>query len=356
MHPIRHKLPKELTLGLLRSAQVIEGLAVIDNKWALLNSDGHGSSNVKKAEHLAIVLVDLRSDLARMAAASSLQNEQLHLKHSSEFETKYPTVTCPPVSYPVYPPILRPLAGESYMEPYNRCLEVLKNTRDLISANHFKSRYRNHNSRSEHRVIDGFKPSWMRSHTPRKSESPVVQPKSISKQDVLNPSHTIARPPTLEHVFSTLSSVSTAPSQPCMPNGHDHFLAQSVPNNPPSISIVWDHALEPEHSKAGLKRALNRAKIRGTRLPSELQKLGKSPLLMVSESSLYDEIRKQFECDALNVQLDKLLMQYSTKAFGEEMVVVQNLDSELWADTKAALSDPANSNFVLRVGFFADEV
>ncbi|KAH0397316.1 hypothetical protein KCU89_g8404, partial [Aureobasidium melanogenum] len=116
-----------------------------------------------------------------------------------------------------------------------------------------------------------------------------------------------------------------------------------------------DHDLESECIKSGLRRALNRAQARGVDPPSELQKLRKDPRQMVEEPLLYEQIRIQFRCQFLGIDLSKLLLQYTTSAFGDSMTVKQNLQDEPWSDTQAALTDPANGNFVFRVGFFAVE-
>lgn len=76
---------------------------------------------------------------------------------------------------------------------------------------------------------------------------------------------------------------------------------------------------------------------------------------MVEEPLLYEQIRIQFRCQFLGIDLSKLLLQYTTSAFGDSMTVKQNLQDEPWSDTQAALTDPANGNFVFRVGFFAVE-
>jgi len=76
---------------------------------------------------------------------------------------------------------------------------------------------------------------------------------------------------------------------------------------------------------------------------------------MIEEPLLYEQIRVQFRCHFLGLDLSKLLLQYTTTAFGDSVTVKQNLQDESWADTQAALSDPANDSFLFRVGFFAVE-
>jgi hypothetical protein len=129
--------------------------------------------------------------------------------------------------------------------------------------------------------------------------------------------------------------------------------ASSIAPNPRSFSIVWDHDLETEYMRSEIKRAMSQARSKDIDPPSELQKLREDPRQMIEEPLLYEQIRVQFRCHFLGIDLSKLLLQYTTSAFGDSVTVKQNLQDESWCDTQAALSDPANDNFLFRVGFLA---
>jgi hypothetical protein len=164
---IIHKLNRELALGLIHGAERIGDSAVIDNDWSLLTSDGKGLSNARKAEHLAIVLVNLRADLATMAATSDKQNQLQHQHDCQKFNATYPTHICPQISYPVRPPMLSLLAGEDFLETYNRCFLLLRHMRNIMKTKVFdNNRYKNDTSKCGNPINDEHKPTWMRSITP----------------------------------------------------------------------------------------------------------------------------------------------------------------------------------------------
>jgi hypothetical protein len=357
IQPIIHKLNRELALALIRDAPRVGDSAVIDQDWSLLTSDGKSLSNPRKAEHLAIVLVNLKSDLATMTAASDKQNQLQHQHDYYKFNTTYPTHVCPQISYPARPPILSPLEGEDFLEPYNRCFLLLRHTRNMLNTKVFDTRYKNDNFKSGHAVKDENKPTWMRSipsmtPIPPKRGSHVTAANSAK---LFMPSHL---PAPLN--FSTVHSVEMRPhlpltARPTLPNAtpSPEKPVTSITPTPRSFSIVWDHDLETEYMRSDTKRAMSRARSKDVDPPSELQKLRKDPRQMTEEPLLYEQIRVQFRCHFLGIDLSKLLLQYTTSAFGDSVTVKQNLQDESWSDTQAALSDRANDNFLFRVGFFA---
>lgn len=360
IQPILHKLNRELALTLIRDAQRIGDSAAIDERWSLLTSDGKGLSNAKKAEHLAIVLINLKSDLATMTAASDKQNQLQHQHDCHKFNATYPTHICPLISYPVRPPILLPLEREDFLESYNRCFLLLRHMRNILNTKVFDSRYKNDNFKSGHPVKDEFKPTWMRLDVP-----PITStaPKRASHVTAVN-SAGLSMPsePTTSLNYSTIYSIDTKPHHPltARPTLQNNTTspdksATIAAHKPRSFAIVWDHDLETESTRSGIKRAMSRAQSEDVDPPSELQKLRKDPRQMAEEPLLYEQIRVQFRCHFLGLDLSKLLLQYTTSAFGDRVTVKQNLQDESWSDTQAALSDPANDNFLFRVGFFAVE-
>ncbi|KAG9541216.1 hypothetical protein KCU71_g19584, partial [Aureobasidium melanogenum] len=158
IYPVIHKLNKELALTLIRDAERNGDAAVIDKDWSLLTSDGKGLSNARKAEHLAIVLINLRADLFTMTAASDKQNQLQHQHDCQKFNMTYPTHQCPQISYPVRAPILSPLQGEDFLESYNRCFLLLRHMRNIMKSNVFDTRYKNDNFKSGQPVNDEHKP------------------------------------------------------------------------------------------------------------------------------------------------------------------------------------------------------
>lgn len=360
IQPILHKLNRELALTLIRDAQRIGDSAVIDERWSLLTSDGKGLSNAKKAEHLAIVLINLKSDLATMTAASDKQNQLQHQHDCHKFNATYPTHICPLISYPVRPPILSLLEGEDFLEPYNRCFLLLRHMRNILNTKVFDSRYKNDNFKSGHPVKDEFKPTWMRLTVP-----PVTftLPKVGSHVTAaISPDLSMLSQPAASLKYSTIYSIEIKPrhpltARPILPTDTTSPDKPAIKSTPisRSFAIVWDHDLESEHTRSGIKRAMSRAQSEDVDPPSELQKLRKDPRQMAEEPLLYEQIRVQFRCHFLGLDLSKLLLQYTTSAFGDRVTVKQNLQDECWSDTRAALSDPANDNFLFRVGFFAVE-
>ncbi|KAK6002524.1 hypothetical protein QM012_001274 [Aureobasidium pullulans] len=360
IYPVIHKLNKELALTLIRDAERLGAAAVIDKDWSLLTSDGKGLSNARKAEHLAIVLINLRSDLATMTAASDKQNQLQHQHDCQKFNMTYPTHQCPQISYPVRAPILSPLQGEDFLESYNRCFLLLRHMRNIMKSNVFDTRYKNDNFKSGQPVNDEHKPPWMRSAVPPMTTTTSKPANQIIVAHGLGPSSPKQSP--LQLSYSTIHNIETIPCQALVPNptlpNDSASSDKPAANNaaaPRSFAVIWDHDLESECIKSGLRRALNRAQARGVDPPSELQKLRKDPRQMVEEPLLYEQIRIQFRCQFLGIDLSKLLLQYTTSAFGDSMTVKQNLQDEPWSDTQSALADPANGNFVFRVGFFAVE-
>lgn len=360
IQPILHKLSIELALALIRDAQRIGDSAAIDGRWSLLTSDGKGLSNAKKAEHLAIVLINLKSDLATMTAASDKQNQLQHQHDCYKFNATYPTHLCPLISYPVRPPILSPLEGEDFLEPYNRCFLLLRHMRNILNTKVFDSRYKNDNFKSGHPVKDEFKPTWMRLTLPPMAST---VPKRGGKVTVASSAGLSMPSPSAASLdYSTIYSIETKPhhpltARPTLPTNTTSPEKPAVKSatTPRSFAIIWDHDLETEHTRSGIKRAMSRAQSEDVDPPSELQKLRKDPRQMTDEPLLYEQIRVQFRCHFLGLDLSKLLLQYTTSAFGDSVTVKQNLQDESWSDTQAALSDPANDNFLFRVGFFAVE-
>jgi hypothetical protein len=359
IYPILHKLNRELALGLIRDAKCI-GEAVTENDWSLLTSDGKGISNARKAEHLAIVLVNLRADLATMSATSDKQNQLQHQHDCQKFNATYRTHVCPQISYPVRPPILSLLAGEDFLETYNRCFLLLRHMRNIMKTKVFDTRYKTDTFRSGPSIKDEHKPTWMRSATP--SIIPPT-PKGAKHSAIAN-STSLPVPSRLASTlnYSTICSVETRPlhvlsARPTRSNdaASPDELATHITPTPRSFAVVWDHDLETEYMRSTIKRAISRARSKDIDPPSELQKLRKDPRHMIEEPMLYEQIRVQFRCHFLGIDLSKLLLQYTTSAFGDRVTVKQNLQDESWSDTQAALSDPANDNFVFRVGFFAVE-
>jgi hypothetical protein len=360
IYPILHKLNRELALALIRDTERIGDSAAIDKHWSPLTSDGKGLSNARKAEHLAIVLVNLRSDLATMAAASDKQNQLQHQHDCHKFNTIYPTHVCPQISYPVRPPILSLVAGEDFLETYNRCFLLLRHMRNILKTNVFDTRYKHESFKSGLPVKDEHRPTWMRSTVSSMTSTAPRRGSHVAaanSADLFKPSQLA---PSLG--YSTIYSIetkprhalpvgSTLPNKPTSPDELSNNFAPTVR----SFSVIWDHDLEPEYMRLEIKRAISRAQSKDVDPPSELQRLRKDPRQMTEEPLLYEQIRIQFRCHFLGIDLSKLLLQYTTSAFGDRVTVKQNLQDESWSDTQAALSDPANDNFVFRVGFFAVE-
>ncbi|KAG9761912.1 hypothetical protein KCU73_g2152, partial [Aureobasidium melanogenum] len=357
IYPVIHKLNKELALTLIRDAERNREAAVIDKDWSLLTSDGKGLSNARKAEHLAIVLINLRADLFTMTAASDKQNQLQHQHDCQKFNMTYPTHQCPQISYPVRAPILSPLQGEDFLESYNRCFLLLRHMRNIMKSNVFDTRYKNDNFKSGQPVNDEHKPPWMRSAVPPMTMTASKPASHIITAHGLNPSS--SKQSAAQLSYSTIHNIEITPCHASITLPADAASSEKPVANitpvPRSFAVIWDHDLESECIKSGLRRALNRAQARGVDPPSELQKLRKDPRQMVEEPLLYEQIRIQFRCQFLGIDLSKLLLQYTTSAFGDSMTVKQNLQDEPWSDTQAALTDPANGNFVFRVGFFAVE-
>ncbi|KAG9828516.1 hypothetical protein KCU98_g4285, partial [Aureobasidium melanogenum] len=357
IYPVIHKLNKELALTLIRDAERNGEAAVIDKDWSLLTSDGKGLSNARKAEHLAIVLINLRADLFTMTAASDKQNQLQHQHDCQKFNMTYPTHQCPQISYPVRAPILSPLPGEDFLESYNRCFLLLRHMRNIMKSNVFDTRYKNDNFKSGQPVNDEHKPPWMRSTVPPMATTTSKPASHITTAHGL--SSCSPKQSTVQLSYSTIHNIEITPCHAPIILSADAASSEKSTANitpvPRSFAVIWDHDLESECIKSGLRRALNRAQARGVDPPSELQKLRKDPRQMVEETLLYEQIRIQFRCQFLGIDLSKLLLQYTTSAFGDSMTVKQNLQDEPWSDTQAALTDPANGNFVFRVGFFAVE-
>jgi len=360
IQPILHKLNRELALSLIRDAQRIGDSAVIDGQWSLLTSDGKGLSNARKAEHLAIVLINLKSDLATMTAASDKQNQLQHQHDCHKFNVVYPTHACPLISYPVRPPILSLLEGEDFLEPYNRCFLLLRHMRNILNTKVFDSRYKNDNFKSGHPVKDEYKPTWMRSDVPPMVST--VPKRGNHVTAAKRASLSIPGQSAASLNYSTIYSIETKPHHPLTARptlstdtASPIKSAVNATLTPRSFAVVWDHDLETECTRSEIKHAMSRAQCKDVDPPSELQKLRKDPRQMIEEPLLYEQIRVQFRCHFLGLDLSKLLLQYTTTAFGDSVTVKQNLQDESWSDTQAALSDPANDNFLFRVGFFAVE-
>ncbi|THY34865.1 hypothetical protein D6D01_01806 [Aureobasidium pullulans] len=377
IYPIMHKLNKELALGLIRDAPRSATSAIVLKNWSLLDSDGKGLSNIRKAEHLAIVLINLKSDLARMVAASDDTNQLQHAHDCQKFRTVYPSHLCPPqISYPVKSPLLAPSDGEDFLESYNRCFSLLRHMRNILKSSVYDTRYNTDKFKSGHHVDEKYKPAWMRaqgSDKPRTTQpqhgldSP-PQSRRPSAVDETHkpwmPTRELSKSPTSHYAFGSASQPSPAAVKEREPPVNYQFGLSAIQSiefhpsyEPPPISrsfaILWDHTIEPDYPKPGLKRAMNRAKAAGAHLPSEFQKLKKDPRDMDRETLFYEQIRAQFECRALGIDLGKLLLQYNSSTFGESILVTQNLEDEAWSDTQAALADSDNDKFVFRVGFFA---
>ncbi|THW92604.1 hypothetical protein D6D17_08407 [Aureobasidium pullulans] len=379
IHPIAHKLNKELALGLIRDAPRSANSAIILKSWSLLDSDGKGLSNLRKAEHLAIVLINLKSDLARMVAASDNTNQLQHAHDCQKFRTVYPSHLCPPqISYPVKSPLLAPSDGEDFLESYNRCFSLLRHMRNILKSSVYDTRYNTDKFKSGQYVDEKHKPAWMRAQG--SGAPPITQPQhgldsppQSRRPSAVNETHKpwiptrprgLSKSPTSQYALGSASQPSPAAVKEREPSVNYQFSFSAIHSieispscEPPPISrsfaILWDHTIEPDYLKPGLKRAMDRAKATGAHLPSKLQKLKKDPRDMNRETLFYEQIRAQFECRALGIDLGKLLLQYNSSTFGESILVTQNLEDEAWSDTQAALADSDNDKFVFRVGFFA---
>lgn len=194
-------------------------------------------------------------------------------------------------------------------------------------------------------IDENQKPAWMQLQI--LTQHPVTQQDSITQKHVGQAA-----------IVTDLKLSTSSQASPTQHRLSAIYSVESDPQHPPplvakSFAIVWDHTIEPDSLKPGLKCAMNRAKADGVHLPSELQELKKDPRQMHEESLLYRQIREQFECRALGIDLGKLLLQYNCSALGEGMLITQNLEDEAWSDTQAALADPGNERFIFRVGFFA---
>lgn len=361
IQPIFHNLYMiREALVLIRDTRRIGDLATIDGNWSLVTSDEKSHSFARVAEHLAIVLINLKSDLAVMTATSDEQNQLQHHVDGHMFNLTYPTHVCPLISYPIRPPILSPLDGESFLDPYNRCLLLLRHMRNIMRSGVFDSRYENDQFKFGLPVTDEFKPAWMRSVVPPTTPSVPEHEHYVTAPN--SPVPCVSEQPAAAFKYSAIYSIETRPRCPltARPTLQNHTPSPDQPATitapmPKSFAIIWDHDLETEYTRSTIKRAMCRAQSKDVDPPSELQKLNKDPRQMTEEPLLYEQIRIQFRCHFLGLDLSKLLLQYTTSAFGESVTVKQNLQDECWSDTQAALSDPANDNFLFRVGFFGVE-
>jgi hypothetical protein len=299
-HALMDNLRSHDALQLLHTSfQELRSVTDPDETWPLSVDQDQDTAGAMKARHLACLLIRLKSDIEAMASHSALENQEFQQKYFAEFSTVHTKPEAPVVSpdhrkRTIAIPTLGPLDSESAVEPYNRCLIALKYLHHGLRCKKFLRRLatepKGGKKVEQHRI-----PQWMLPKPPPAQKIPTAQA-------------------TLE--------------------------ADNLP--PIKFSTNWN----PRFDAPDLKDELAEADA-ATNMPSSKQDVNVDPRLFPSMSSFQDQLRRQYLCNVLHMQIRYLNLHYKTSD-GDASA---NMMQDDWETIQGLMRDSANTDFVFDIAF-----
>ncbi|KAH0264376.1 hypothetical protein KCU91_g12087, partial [Aureobasidium melanogenum] len=270
------------------------------SKWPIPATNGdHATVGAMKARHLGWLLVRLKADLEAMASHSAQKNQDLQSQYFDEFSKVHtnpdaPVVSPNHVNRTIKSPILGPLDTESTVEPYNRCLMALKYLQHGLRSKKFARRLADEPKKGN-AVPTSFTPQWMLPKPTAAKEIPAIRATAEADK--------------LPYVDFHVNWIPTA-------NATD-----------------LEDELEERYSAC--------------EKPSSKQMVTTDPRLFPSIPTFRDQLRRQYSCADLHMQIHRLSLEYKT----HDGNMSSNVMREEWGTIQAIMRDPANKDFVFNVGF-----
>lgn len=283
-----------------------------EEKWPIVDTDSKAIQTNKLHRHITCILLQMEADLRTLRTQNLVYNRENQLDYVRLFTEAYGTgdgrieltlIDLFPsrngVALRVNNPRLGPYAGESRIEVFNRCWNLLK----YFGYCHRSSGMWPKKVTQSCDIDRSYAPDWL------------LPPKEIERPD----------------------SLQKAPA----------IVAADV-LDPLPINIIWKKDLAFDE-KDELDGALTTAESKGIPIPNTSQIIKQDPRLSSSLNSFKDSIRRQYNCQELLINIRSLTLQYRSPQ-GSETLDLLRAD---WAKTKSTFSNSANANFTLRVVFQA---
>ena len=312
--PISQHLSRNASFRLLHDAEMKYTDVDPDEKWPFLETEENNLLVQKKSRHLCCILLDLEMDLKSLPSSSnntiiqrsytvSFRNHNGHQKQPPDIDYEVKEGSLSLVNFPE----LGPRHNESRLESINRCWLLLRYFKWCQSTSGvWEKRFSATALRSKISINESHVPSWML--PPKKT----VLPEAIKKT----------------------AAIAAADALP-----------------PLHLTILWDKDFKFK-SKDMLDEALENAEGQGIDIPDTRQIATQDPRLLSSIEQFKDSIRRQFNCQAIPMDIFILSMSFNNTALSAGSQTLNLLKSD-WSDTKSTFESQENSDFVLRVVFEA---
>jgi len=269
----------------------------------------------KKSRHLCCILLGLEANFRLLQANSAKENNEKQKIYTEVFQVKNAKQKKPPViTYGVVKkglpsltsfPELGPRHNESRLESINRCWALLKYFKWCQSTSGiWEKRFSATGITTQISINQSHVPSWML--PPKK----VILPEAIKKT----------------------AAITAA----------DALL-------PLQVTIVWDSDRVFD-GKDMLDEALEIAEGKGIDIPDTKQIATQDPRLLSSIEQFKDSIRRQYNCQAIPMDIFILSLSYTSSSLKSQKL---NLLKNDWSDTKSTFECSENKDFVVRVVFEA---
>ncbi|KAH0004317.1 hypothetical protein KCU78_g13452, partial [Aureobasidium melanogenum] len=267
-----------------------------ETRWP--TTPGHPNLNHNKAARIATILIKLRQALESMAKKAPAEAQKLQNEANATLSKEHPKLAVAIINHgqqKIQVPALGPHETESAAEPYNRCWALMKYFQHQTHASKNIENFKEGGLSKGAAVKTDSIPGWLRSKAPGAEIIPVS------------------------------TAVTTADS-----------LSKK------SFSVVWLSKLDSEE----LEMALGENEDLDP--PSSTQSLTTDPRLFKTGMGFRDQIRRQYNCVGLHMQLRRCQLEYLNE--GSKMHA--NFLQTDWEEAKGLLNDDQNSECVFKVGFY----
>ncbi|KAH0374008.1 hypothetical protein KCU65_g144, partial [Aureobasidium melanogenum] len=257
----------------------------------------HPNLSHNKAARIATILIKLRQALEAMAKRAPAEAQKLQDEANATLSKEHQKLAVAVINHEqqkIQVPALGPHETESAVEPYNRCWALMK--------------YFQHQSHAS-KNVENFKEGGLSKGAP-------VKPDSI-------PAWLRPKAPGADTI-PVRTAVTTADS-----------LSKK------SFSVVWLSELD----SGDLEIALGEHE--DLERPSSKQYLTTDPRLFKTSMGFRDQIRRQYSCVDLHMQLHKCRLDYQSEGCKMHANFLQ-ID---WKEAKKLLNDDQNSEYVFKKGF-----
>ncbi|KAG9848132.1 hypothetical protein KCU98_g5611, partial [Aureobasidium melanogenum] len=267
-----------------------------ETRWP--TTPGHSNLSHNKAARIATILIKLRQALEAMAKKTPAEAQKLQDEANATLSKEHQKLAVAVINHEqqkIQVPALGPHETESAVEPYNRCWALMK--------------YFQHQSHAS-KNVENFKEGGLSKGAP-------VKPDSI--------------PAWLR---------SKAPGADTIPVSTAVTTADSLSKK--SFSVVWLSKLDSEDLETAL------GEHEDLEPPSSKQSLTTDPRLFKTSMGFRDQIRRQYNCVDLHMQLHKCQLEYLNEGCKMHADFLQTD----WEEAKNLLNDDQNSECVFKVGFY----